>query len=57
MQEVMTLKEYIVKYYSGSMSAFGRAYGKQRQQVFREMNNRKFIVVNGEVAQLKYEKV
>ena len=56
MTEVLSLQDYISKYFAGSQTAFGKAFGKSSKHIWRQLNSGGFIVVNDQVCQIKYEK-
>lgn len=54
LKEVMGLQEYINKYFGGNQSNFAKSCGKSDKHIWRQLQSSSYIVVDGEVAQVKY---
>jgi len=52
--EVMGLREYIKEYFGGCQVNFAKSCGKSPQHIWRQLSSCEYIVVNGQVAQIKY---
>lgn len=54
LNEVLGLREYINKYFDGCQAAFAKSCGKSEQHIWRQLQSCSYIVVDGNVAQIKY---
>lgn len=52
--EVLGLREYINKHFDGCQTAFAKSSGKHLQHINRQLQSCTFIVVDGNVCQIKY---
>ena len=52
--EVLGLREYINTHFGGCQAAFAKSCGKSEQHIWRQLQSCSYIVVDGNVAQIKY---
>ena len=52
--EVLGLRKYIETYFSGCQAAFAESCGKNPKHIWRQLQSCDYLVVNGNVVQIKY---
>lgn len=52
--EVLGLRKYIDTYFGGCQASFAKSCGKSAKHIWRQLQSCDYLVVNGNVVQIKY---